>query len=102
MEIEKAIVDVTKKIFNDPESIALLRLNQFMRDEVRFLNRQIDRLEYQISNNRCILNDKYNSKHHFSIFWFWRPIEKAFLIDESPNRKKLIDYFDRYLKENNK
>ena len=99
IKVEEAIVETTKRIIKDKESIALLRQNQFMRDEVRFLNRQIDRLEYQISDNKIILNNKYNSEHQFAMFWFWNPIERAFLVDESPNREKLNDYFDKYLEK---
>lgn len=97
-KIEDAQKKVIKKIVKDKESLAMLRTNEFMRDEIRFLTRQIDSLENKISYNRMGLIEKYKT-NEFSSFWFWNPIEKALLIHKKPDRKFLEDYFKKVYKE---
>jgi len=101
-ELEKTIEETVKKIIKDEEALKLLRMNEYLKDEIRFLNRQIDRMESQVTENKIVLVKKYPESNEFVFFWFWHPIEKFFLTNREPERKKLLEYFDKYLLLNNK
>ncbi len=98
-EIDDTRIEVYEKILKDADAVALLRINEFMQDEVRFLQRQIDRLKSQISSNRLRLAEKYPETNQFSWFWFWNPIEQAFLTDKQPDRKNVFDYIGKYIEK---
>lgn len=97
VKLEDAVEKVVKKIIDDKESLNLLRTNEFLRDEIRFLTRQIDRLESKVTQNQMALSKKYPESNEFAFFWFWNPIEEAFLINRKPERKKLIEYFEKFI-----
>lgn len=96
-KIEDVVERTVKKIIEDKEALGLLRTNEFLRDEIRFLNRQVDRLESQVTRNKMDLAKKYPESNEFAFFWFWDPIEHAFLVNRKPERKKLLEYFNKYL-----
>lgn len=101
-KIEDVVEKTVKKIIEDKEALGLLRINEFLRDEIRFLNRQVDRLESQVTRNKMDLAKKYPESNEFAFFLFWNPIEEAFLINRKPERKELLKYFEKYLQENTK
>lgn len=98
-KLEEAVKETVKKIVNDKESLNILRANEFLRDEIRFLSRQIERLETQVTRNKMRLAEKYPASHKWGFFWFWHPIEMAFLTNRKPERKKLLKYFERMQKK---
>ena len=97
VELKDAVERTVKKIIEDKEALDLLRTNEFLRDEIRFLNRQVEKLECKVTENKMDLANKYPESNEFAFFWFWNPIEHAFLINRKPERKKLLEYFDKYL-----